>query len=92
MGVPTSEVGYTIATTRRENHEVHKNRWWHWRGGKKNITHITQQVMLHCNDEEFTVYVFCKKICLRGVIYYLCSVIKHDRETRPTYQVLGFQK
>ena len=33
MGVPTSEVGYTIATTRRENHEVHKNRWWHW-GGK----------------------------------------------------------
>jgi hypothetical protein len=36
MGIPTSEVGYTIATTRRENHEVHKNRWWHWRG--KNIS------------------------------------------------------
>ena len=32
MGAPTSEVGYTIATTRRENHEVHKNRWWHWGG------------------------------------------------------------
>jgi hypothetical protein len=29
MGAPTSEVGYTIATTRMENHEVHKNRWWH---------------------------------------------------------------
>jgi len=27
MGVPASEVGYIIATTRRENHEVHKNRW-----------------------------------------------------------------
>ena len=24
MGVPSSEVGYTIATTRREVHEVHK--------------------------------------------------------------------
>jgi len=31
MGVPTSEVGNAIATTRRENDEVHKNRWWHWR-------------------------------------------------------------
>ena len=31
MGVPTSEVGYTIATTRRETTKVHKNRWWHWR-------------------------------------------------------------
>ena len=28
-----SEVGYTIATTSVENHEVHKNRWWHWGGG-----------------------------------------------------------
>jgi len=33
MGVPTSEVGYTIATTRRETTKVHKNMWWHW-GGK----------------------------------------------------------
>ena len=24
MGVPTSEVGYTLAITRREDHEVHK--------------------------------------------------------------------
>jgi hypothetical protein len=39
MGDPTSEVGYTIATTRRENHEVHKNRLWQWRKkrGKKYI-------------------------------------------------------
>ena len=29
MGVPTSEVGYTIATTRRETTKVHKNMWWH---------------------------------------------------------------
>jgi len=33
MGVPTSEVGYTIATTRRETTKVRKNMWWHW--GKK---------------------------------------------------------
>jgi len=39
MGVPTSEVGYTIATTTRENHEVHKNMWWHWER-KKKITRI----------------------------------------------------
>ena len=31
-GLPTSEVGYTIAITRREDHEVH-NRWWFRRGG-----------------------------------------------------------
>jgi len=30
MGVPTSEVGYTPAMSRREDHEVHKDMWWHW--------------------------------------------------------------
>jgi hypothetical protein len=35
MGFPTSEVGYTAAMPRREDHEVHKDMWWHW--GKKNI-------------------------------------------------------
>jgi len=29
MGVPTSEVGYTPAMPRREDHEVHKDMWWH---------------------------------------------------------------
>jgi hypothetical protein len=33
MGVPTSEVGYTIATTRRETTKDHKNMWWYWEGG-----------------------------------------------------------
>jgi len=37
MGVPTSEVGYTSAMPRREDHEVHKDMWGH--GGKK--IHIT---------------------------------------------------
>jgi hypothetical protein len=30
MGVPTSEVGYTTAMPRREDHEVHTDMWWHW--------------------------------------------------------------
>ena len=30
MGVPTSEVGYTAAMPRREDHEVHKDMWLHW--------------------------------------------------------------
>ena len=30
MGVPTSEVGYTAAMPRREDHEVHKDMWWQW--------------------------------------------------------------
>ena len=34
MAIRTSEVGYTIATTRRETTKVHKNMWW---GGGKNI-------------------------------------------------------
>jgi len=33
MGVPTSEVGYTSAMPRREEHEVHKGMWGHWGGG-----------------------------------------------------------
>ena len=27
MGVPTSEVGYTSAMPRKEDHEVHKDMW-----------------------------------------------------------------
>jgi hypothetical protein len=30
MGVPTSEVGYTTAMPRKEDHQVHKDMWWHW--------------------------------------------------------------
>jgi len=36
MGVPTSEVGYTFAMPRREDHEVRKDMWGHG-GGKKYI-------------------------------------------------------
>jgi len=36
MGIPTSEVGYTSAMRRREDHEVHKDMWGHW-GEKKKL-------------------------------------------------------
>jgi len=31
MGVTTSEVGYTSAMPRREDDEVHKDMWGHWK-------------------------------------------------------------
>jgi hypothetical protein len=31
MGAPTSDVGYTSATTRRRDHEIYKDMWWGWR-------------------------------------------------------------
>jgi hypothetical protein len=30
MGVPSSEVGYTSATTRRETTKSIRDMWWHW--------------------------------------------------------------
>jgi hypothetical protein len=48
MGVPTSKVGYTFATVRREDHEVHENMWWHWGGKKikKKMQFITENCVL----------------------------------------------
>ena len=40
MGVPTSEVGYTPAMPRREDHEVHKDMWWHWTKKKKELPNV----------------------------------------------------
>jgi hypothetical protein len=39
MGIPTSEVGYTSATTRRETTKSIRDMWWHWI--KKNKIMIT---------------------------------------------------
>jgi len=33
MGIPASEVGYTSAMPRREDHEVHKDMWGTGGGG-----------------------------------------------------------
>jgi len=37
VGVPTSEVGYTVAMPRREDQEVHKDMWRHWTPPPKKI-------------------------------------------------------
>jgi hypothetical protein len=39
MGVAASEVGYTSATTKREDHVVYMEMWWHW--GKNYLYNIT---------------------------------------------------
>jgi hypothetical protein len=45
MGVPASEVGYTAAMPRREDHEVHKDMRWHWDKKKTiNDSHGCQSV------------------------------------------------
>jgi hypothetical protein len=31
VGVPTSEVGYTSVTARRENTKSIRDMWWHWK-------------------------------------------------------------
>jgi len=48
MGVPTSEVGYTPAMPRREDHEVHKDMRWHWERKKK-----TRDTLSGSDEDEF---------------------------------------
>ena len=56
MGVPTSEVGYIAAMPRREEHEVHKDMWWHWTKKKylqdyaeSNILLMDTSHLINCN-------------------------------------------
>ena len=48
MCVPTSEVGYTAAMPRREDHEVHKDMWWHWGGGHCNYMPTKEPCAVGC--------------------------------------------
>jgi len=50
MGVPTSEVGYTIATTRRETTKVYKSMWWQW--GGQYILHRKKQTAAQGSNSE----------------------------------------
>jgi hypothetical protein len=56
MGAPTSEVGYTSATTRRGDHEVYKDMWWHW------------EKVLQSKNFKIKIYLY-KHITLRDVLY-----------------------
>jgi hypothetical protein len=56
MGVPTSEVGYTSATTRRETTKSMTDMWWHW----KKTSFINEAVPLttiYITEEYHTVYM-----------------------------------
>jgi hypothetical protein len=44
MGVPASEVGYTSATTGREDHEVHNGHVEALEGKKRNFDDLVLQV------------------------------------------------
>jgi len=50
MGVPTSEVGYTPAMPRREDHEVHKGMWLHWKKKKKKKKNFIERFNLTFNS------------------------------------------
>jgi len=53
MGVPTSEVGYTPAMPRRENHEVHKDMWGHWTKKKTIIQTLYDTIILDTKLDNF---------------------------------------
>jgi len=70
MGVPPSEVGYTLVTTGRGDHEVYMDIWWHWRRKKKRKNvHYCHLSFLYTNKGEerenrVTIYSCCYHYCL----------------------------
>jgi len=62
MDVPTSEFGYTIATTRRENHEVRMNRWVALEKKKIPLFHATRK------QQPATCYHEMDAVILRSAI------------------------
>jgi hypothetical protein len=48
MGAPTSKVGYTSATTRRGDHVVCMDMWWHWK----------KTVIKHERAVEMDLYIY----------------------------------
>ena len=84
MGVPASEVGYTIATTRRENHEVRKNRWWHQRGkGEKKKAFLPS---LDWNNTAHGIYHYTAYKLHTVVYYFQNAICSHDK----CIQVISF--
>jgi hypothetical protein len=53
MGIPTSEVGYTSATTRRETTKSITDMWWYLGGGEEiNIMYLMQpKIVTAVNDK-----------------------------------------
>jgi hypothetical protein len=75
MGIPTSEVGYNSATTRREITKSIRDMWWHW--VKKNIRQASLEVMPYMKSEICGNLVTNKeKITLTGMNYISYHIIK----------------
>jgi hypothetical protein len=82
MGVPTSEVGYTTAMPRKEDHEVHKDMWWHWikRNISLKIRTFTGRFIIYSGITKIYYrktlgHVFTKPIQIEGTTQYLFPVI-----------------
>jgi hypothetical protein len=78
MGVPTSEVGYSLATTRRETTKVHKNMWWHW--GKKKLYIATNYN--NCCVSWLYVYVdiYTLQLCIIDLTQQGCHTLRLEVE------------
>jgi hypothetical protein len=56
MGIPTSEVGYTSATTRRETTKSMTDMWWHWKTTSL-INEAAPFTTIYITEEYHTVYM-----------------------------------
>ena len=61
MGVPTSEVGYTSAMPRREDHEVHKDMWGIGgeEGGEKRVNFLLLFLYFGCTTNQRNILFGC---------------------------------
>jgi hypothetical protein len=53
MGASTSEVGYTSATTRRGNHKVYMDMWWHWKKNKNKEKYLRLCCACSCEGGDY---------------------------------------
>ena len=85
MGVQTSEVGYTIATTRRETTKVHKNMWWHW-GGKKERERERQRehYLLH----SLHIYFAVDRLYLSPTLLLQCPPHIHHKDMKGLFHTV----
>jgi hypothetical protein len=70
MGARNSEVGYTSATTRRGDHEVYMDVWWHW----GEFTNFKNQNLNACRNDK-RVCVNCLNARLSTLVLSIINLI-----------------
>ena len=87
MGVPTSEVGYTPAMPRREDHEVHKDMWWHWGGGGHVVALDKEKQFCFMRNELSTSVKQnqCSRVRFSTHCFRMCHIM--DAHFTPIYSV-----